>query len=110
MQNSQLVESLRQKDKQMSEVIQRAEGGCLNLNTTIREQIQNQQTVLDRVVQDMEEQRDALAVQINASVGQSEANVEKEMKAQITKINENLTESMKKVKLDLENKQNEYQL
>ena len=94
----------------MSEVIQRAEGGCLNLNTTIREQIQNQQTVLDRVVQDMEEQRDALAVQINASVGQSEANVEKEMKAQITKINENLTESMKKVKLDLENKQNEYQL
>ena len=43
-------------------------------------------------------------MQINASVGQSEANVEKEMRAQITKMNENLTESMKKVKLDLENK------
>lgn len=39
----------------MNEVMQRAEDGCLNLNTTIREQIQKQQTVLDRVVQDMEE-------------------------------------------------------
>lgn len=57
----------------------------------------------------MEEQRDGLIGQINASVAQSEASVEKEMRIQITKMNENLAESMKQMKTNIKNKQDEQQ-
>ena len=57
----------------------------------------------------MEEQRDGLIAQINASVGQSEASIEKEMRIQITKMNENLAESMKQMKANITDTQDQQQ-
>ena len=45
----------------MKDVVNRAQSGCLNVNKSIREQIERQQIVLDRVIQDMEEQRDSIS-------------------------------------------------
>ena len=61
---SQQISTLKIKEEEMKDVIKRAQSGCLNVNQSIREQIERQQVVLDRVIQDMEEQRDNISAQV----------------------------------------------